>query len=166
VLEATRQAVLQNFRAIFTSQEWHIYIALVVTAHSTRDLAARARIEDALADSEAQFLTTMADFYQLMGEALGFRLRNPEYSFQHLAAAGAALVEGLALRQILAETQRNSPTSRKRQQRDIDLDGLISSPLPGPGMDGEPADWSLAAIAFLGIIDAFVEPDPDFSSTQ
>jgi AcrR family transcriptional regulator len=163
VLEAVRQAVLQNFRAIVTSQEWHIYIALVATARSTRDDAARARIEEALADSEARFLTTMTDFYQLMAEALGFRLRIPNYSYQHLAAAGAALVEGFALRQILAEAQRTDAAHRKRQQPDIDLGGLISSPLPGPGIDGEPADWSLPAIAFLGIIDAFVEPDPDFS---
>jgi hypothetical protein len=162
VLEAARQAVLQNFRAIAASQDWHIYVALVATVRFTRDDAARTRIEEALADSEAMFLTRMADFYQLMAKALGFRLRNPNYSYQHLAAAGAALVEGIALRQILAEAQRNSLTSRKRQQPDINLGGLISSPLPGPGIDGEPADWSLAAIAFLGIIDAFVEPDPDF----
>ena len=37
VLEAARQAVLRYFRAIVTSREWQIYIALVATAGSARD---------------------------------------------------------------------------------------------------------------------------------
>jgi AcrR family transcriptional regulator len=163
VLEAARQAVLRNFRAIVTSQEWQIYIALIATARSTRDDEARARIEEALGDSEAAFITRMADFYQLMGDALGFRLRSPAYSYTHLAAAAAALVEGLALRQVLAEARRDNPESRTRQHQNLDLEKLISSPLPGPGIDGKPAVWSLAALAFIGILDTFVEPDPNYS---
>ena len=105
----------------------------------------------------------MAEFYQLMGDGLGLRLRSPAYSYTHLAAATAALVEGLALRQILAEAQHGNPGSRTHQHQNLDLEQLISSPLPGPGIDGKPAVWSLAALAFTGILDTFVEPDPDYS---
>jgi AcrR family transcriptional regulator len=163
VLEAARQAVLRNFRAIVTSREWQIYIALVATARSARDDEARARIGEALGGSQAAFITRMAEFYQLMADGLGLRLRSPAYSYTHVAAAAGALVEGLALRQILAEAQRGNPGSRTRQHRHLDLEQLISSPLPGPGIDGKPAVWSLAAIAFTGILDTFVEPDPNYS---
>jgi AcrR family transcriptional regulator len=161
-LEAARQAVLRYFRAIVTSREWQIYIALVATARSARDDQARARIGAALGGSQAAFITGMAEFYQLMADGLGLRLRSPAYSYTHLAAAAAALVEGLALRQILADAQRGNPGSRSHHPH-LDLEQLISAPLPGPGIDGKPAVWSLAALAFTGILDTFVEPDPSYS---
>ncbi len=105
----------------------------------------------------------MAEFYQLMGDGLGLRLRSPAYSYTHLAVATAALVEGLALGQILAEAQHGNPGSRTHQHQNLDLEQLSSSPLPGPGIDGKSAVWSLAALAFAGILDTFVEPDPDYS---
>ena len=88
---------------------------------------------------------------------------SPAYSYTHVAAAAAALVEGLALRQILAEAQRGNPGSRMHQLPHLDLEQLISAPLPGPGIDGKLAVWSLAALAFTGILDTFVEPDPNYS---
>jgi AcrR family transcriptional regulator len=42
------------------------------------------------------------------------------------------------------------------------MDGLLNAPIPGPGMNGEPAQWTLAALGFLGVVDAFLELDPDF----
>jgi len=129
-LEAARQAVLRYFRAIVTSREWQIYIALVATARSARDDQARARIGAALGGSQAAFITRMAEFYQLMADGLGLRLRSPAYSYTHVAAAAAALVEGLALRQILADAQRGNPGSRTHQHPNLDLEQLISSPLP------------------------------------
>ena len=162
-MEAARQAVLRYFRAIVTSREWQIYIALVATARSARDDQARARIGAALDSSQAASITRMAEFYQLMADGLGLRLRSPAYSYTHVAAAAAALVEGLALRQILADAQDGSPGSRTYEHPHLDLEQLINSPLPGPGIDGRPAVWSLAALAFTGILATFVEPDPNYS---
>jgi hypothetical protein len=42
------------------------------------------------------------------------------------------------------------------------VDALLNAPLPGPGLDGKPAEWTLAAFAYLGVVDAFIELDPDF----
>jgi AcrR family transcriptional regulator len=42
------------------------------------------------------------------------------------------------------------------------VDGLLNTPIPGPGLNGEPAQWTLAALSFLGVVDAFLELDPDF----
>jgi AcrR family transcriptional regulator len=42
------------------------------------------------------------------------------------------------------------------------VNGLLNAPVPGPGLNGEPAPWTLAAFAYLGVIDTFIELDPDF----
>lgn len=36
-------------------------------------------------------------------------------------------------------------------------------PVPGPGTDGKPAPWSLAAFAYMALLEAFLEPDPDWT---
>ena len=43
------------------------------------------------------------------------------------------------------------------------VDRLLNVPIPGPGLHGEPAEWSLAALGYLGVLDAFLELDPDFT---
>ena len=40
---------------------------------------------------------------------------------------------------------------------------LLNAPLPGPGLNGETADWTLVSYAYLGLVDGFVELDPDFT---
>ena len=62
-----------------------------------------------------------------------------------------------------ADAQRGSQGSRTYQYPHLDLEQLINFPLPGPGIDGKPAVWSLAALAFTGILDTFVEPDRNYS---
>lgn len=42
------------------------------------------------------------------------------------------------------------------------VNGLLNTPVPGPGLDGKPAEWTLAAFAYLGVLDKFLEPDPDY----
>jgi len=42
------------------------------------------------------------------------------------------------------------------------VNGLLNTPVPGPGLDGKPAKWTLAAFAYLGVLDSFLELDPDF----
>ena len=42
------------------------------------------------------------------------------------------------------------------------VDSLLNAPIPGPGLHGQPAEWTLAAFAYLGVLDAFMELDPDF----
>jgi len=43
------------------------------------------------------------------------------------------------------------------------VNGLLNAPVPGPGLHGGQADWSLAGLAYLGVLDAFMELDPDFT---
>ncbi len=43
------------------------------------------------------------------------------------------------------------------------MDALLNTLIPGPGLDGKPTGWTLAAFAYLGVLDAFLELDPDFT---
>jgi hypothetical protein len=42
------------------------------------------------------------------------------------------------------------------------VDALLNAPIPGPGLHGRTAQWTVGAFAYLGLIDAFAELDPDF----
>jgi AcrR family transcriptional regulator len=160
ILEAIRQTIKLNLETLTGSDEWRIFLALAATARSTPDPVTRSRVEKILGETEKRFVTKMSEFYLGMAEVLGLRLRAPgHYRFEHIAVAGAALLEGLALRQLLAEGL-SSPG--EGHGGDPYLRDIIDSPVPGRGVTGETADWSLAAVAFLGIVDAFVEPDPDY----
>ena len=92
-------------------------------------------------------------------ERLGLRMRHPAYCVQHLVAAGAALLHGLALQQALKLDTDGQLVSAGPHGTDRPLGGFISEPIPGPGFNGVPADWSVAAIAFMGLVDAFLEAD-------
>lgn len=151
--EAVRLGVLRNLRAVTTSRERQIFTALVTTLDSIRGDRTRQRIRAALERTETDLIGRMSEFYRQLCATLGLRPRRPEYTFPHLAAAGAALVEGFALRARIAQ-QPESPQWT--------LNTLLSEPLPGPGIDERPADWHPAAVAFLGLVDTFLEPDPNF----
>lgn len=146
--EAVRLGVRRNLQAVVDSRERRIFTALGATLDSLRDNEVRQRVRAELERTELNLLTKMTEFYRDVTTALGLRPRHPSYTLQHLAAAGAALVEGFAL--------------RARVAAEGTFADVIGGPLPGPGLDGQVADWTPAAIAFLGLLDTYLEPDPDF----
>ncbi len=83
----------------------------------------------------------MTNFYADMALILGLRLRSHVESDETVAAAGAAVIEGLGLRQLLTPD-------------------VVNRPLPLEEAGG-PQEWHLAARAFLGIFDELVEPVDD-----
>lgn len=84
----------------------------------------------------------MAGFYDDMAIILGLRLKPHVASYETLAAAGASVVEGLGLRQMLTNAVVNQPLHIKDES-------------------GENKEWHLAAVGFLGVFDQLVEPIPD-----
>lgn len=152
--EAIRVGAEQNYGHIASDPRWKIYIALIATSGGARDPATRARVAAALAESDGRFTANMASFYDLMGGLMGFRPR-PSCSYDHLAVAGAAVVEGLALRRVLVATAESSDGDDPRTR----LAALVTERVRGPGLDGD-ADWSLAALGFLGVFDVLIEPVP------
>ncbi len=108
------------------------------------------------------FIDEMAEFYGHVMARLGLRFKHAAYTPRHLAVAGAGLVSGIALRRVLAQAGTHPPEADAPPLLDWSLYDLVEGRLPGPGVGQDVHDWSVAGLAFLGIVDAFTEPDPDF----
>lgn len=141
VAEVVRRAAEQNYRTVIASDEWRTYVALTATVASMSDEAGRERIRAALNHAEATFIDRMAHFYSVMSDFLGFKLKEP-FTYWHLAATGAAVVEGLSLRRTVGVT-------RVDERLDIVA-------------DGQTKQWALAAAGFKAVLDSMIEIDPDY----
>lgn len=134
--EAIRLGARRNFDALLESPSWQTYVALNVALPVLDDEDAR-QVQGALQAAERHFITSMATFYDKSLPVLGRRTK-PGVTTSMIAAAGAAVVEGLANR-LVSNGQ------------------LISTPIMMPGMDGELVEWHLAAVGFLAIMEALTE---------
>jgi hypothetical protein len=168
LLEVVRVTSAGNYQALSESRPWRLHMALVATLGSTRSGAARARIATSLESAQARSRDSMVALFGFLATRIGLRLRDPERTVEHLQLAGGLLVQSLALRNAQVRAAIGDPAQDLAQGPPADVaaavhvDGLLNAPLPGPGLHGETAPWTLAAFAYLGIIDVFVELDPDF----
>jgi AcrR family transcriptional regulator len=164
--EITRVTVTRNYAGLSESTPWRLHMALVATLGSTRSGEARKRIAAALEDSQRRSRQLMVTVLAQLAALVGLRPRSPAYTLDHMALAGGLLVQCLALRNVQIQAATGAPEGPGlASASDTALvDGLLNDPLPGPGLDGEPAEWTLAAFAYLGVIDAFMELDPDFTA--
>jgi AcrR family transcriptional regulator len=153
--EVIRLAVARNYQALSESQAWRLHTALITTLGSSRNSTAREKIVAALEEAQSQSRGSMVALFGHLAGVLGMRLRDPERTAEHMMLAGGLLVQGLALRNVQVQAIAGTSDGSK-------VERLLNVPVPGPGLNGEPAEWSLAAFAYLGIIDAFAEFDPDF----
>jgi AcrR family transcriptional regulator len=163
--EITRVTVTRNYAGLTGSTRWRLHMALVATLGSTRSGEARKRIAAALEDSQRRSRETMvAVLFQLAG-VVGLRPRHPAYSLDHMALVGGLLVQCIALRNVQVQAAIGAPEGPGlASASDTALvDGLLNDPIPGPGLHGEPDEWTLASFAYLGVLDAFMELDPDFT---
>ena len=109
----------------------------------------------------------MAAVLGQLAALVGLRPRDPAYTLDHLALAGGLLVQALALRNVQIQAAVGAPEGpgmASASDRAV-VDSLLNTPMPGPGLHGQPADWPLAAFAYLGVLDAFMELDPDFPAS-
>jgi AcrR family transcriptional regulator len=162
--EVTRVTVTRNYTALTESTPWRLHMALVATLGSTRSGEARNRIAAALEDSQRRSREWLvAVLGQLMG-VLGLRLRDPARTLDHVALAGGLLVQSMALRNVQVQAAAGAPggPGMAGASDTAMVNSLLNDPIPGPGLHGQGADWTLAAFAYLGVVDAFMELDPDF----
>ena len=166
--EITRVTVTRNYVGLTESTPWRLHMALVATLGSTRSGEARRRIAAALEESQQKSRQMMVAVLGQLVALVGLRVRDPAYTLDHVALSGGLLVQSLALRNVQIQAAAGAPdgpgTASTADTADTArVDALLNAPVPGPGLHGRPADWSLAAFAYLGVIDAFMEPDPDFT---
>ena len=136
------------------------------------------------ADGLPEFFAHQRAHHQVVD--LGLRLKDPAYTYEHVQMAGGLMVQAMALRNVQVQVALAEPpaaagqggqddgglpgedTAGEKTEGVLDLtepryvDGLLNGPIPGPGLDGQPAPWTLVTLAYLALVDAFMEPDPDF----
>ncbi len=154
--EVVRVSVALNYELLSESVHWRLHTALIATLGSTRSGEARRKIAAALEEAQSVSRDAMVELFGFLASALGFRLRDPGRTAEHMQLAGGLLVQGMALRNVQVRTAMGDT------EEVVHVDALLNAPLPGPGLNGEPAEWTLAAFAYLGVLEAFVELDPDF----
>lgn len=158
--EIVRLATARNYAALTDSVAWRLQTTLIATLGSNRNVAAREKIATALEDAHTRSRDSMVGMFGYLAGVIGLRLRDPERTAEHMMLAGGLLVQSLALRNVQVQVAiADTPDAAH-------VDGLLNAPIPGPGLDGKPAQWTLAAFAYLGIVDAFAELDPDFVPPQ
>jgi hypothetical protein len=171
--EVVRVACARNYEELSGSVPWRLHMALLATLGSTRSGQARRRIAAALEDSQLRSRQSIVALLSHMVALLGLRLRDPAYTLDHVQLAGGLLVQAMALRNIQVQTvlapPDNDPATTADMAGELDLaepryvNGLLNTPIPGPSLTGEPVPWTLVTYAYLGLVDAFLEPDPDFT---
>ena len=174
--EVVRIACTHNYDELSASMPFRLHMALLATLGYTRSSAARRRIAAALEDSQLRSRESIVALLRTLTHVLGLRLRDPSYSLDHVQLSGGLLVQAMAMRNIQVRAVL-APDGGTVPDGDEDEDGdgpalaepryvndLLNAPLPGPGLDGQAAEWTLVSYAYLGIVDAFLEPDPDFKA--
>jgi AcrR family transcriptional regulator len=143
--EVVRRVVPASLRDLSKSTHWRSFVALTATLLSLDQDDGGHEIRERLLGSERRLLRGMAEFYSEMAAVLGLRVRATFANGDYLAlvTVGAAMVEGMALRRILMPEGQGDDEI-------YTLDEAIVR------------DWSLPAIAFMSVVDAFMEPDPHY----
>ncbi len=173
--EVVRLSVARNYTALTESLPWRMQMALMATLGSTRSGMARRRIAAALEDSQRRSRESLVAVLGQLSQVIGLRLRDPAYTLHHVQLAGGLVVQSLALRNVQVQAALGMTESASDDAAEPDgaapngasdtafVNVLLNGPVPGPGLDGKPAEWTLAAFAYLGVLDKFLELDPDFT---
>ena len=157
IREVLRVTTTGNYRTLSESAPWRLHMALVATLGSTRSGEARKQIAAALEDSQRRSRDSLVTVFDILAKVIGLRMRDPAWSASHMQLAGGLLVQSMALRNLQVQAALDNESADATL-----VDTLLNTPLPGPGLNGEPAEWTLAAYAYVGLFEAFVELDPDF----
>jgi len=183
--EIVRVVATHNYATLTDSVQWRLRMALIATLGSTRGTTARQRIAAALGDSQRAARESMVAILGQLSAVLGLRLRDPAYTLDHVQLAGGLFIQSLAMRNVQVQAALATPHGELAAPGPAApgpagpgpgpagaeltgaadatvVDGLLNVSIPGPGLHGEPTEWSLAALGYLGVLDAFFELDPDF----
>lgn len=137
--EVVRVVLTHNADAMHDSPDWQTYMALSASVLSLPEKR-RERVREALREAEEKMMAAMVEFHAAAFHALGRRMR-PGLDLRQLVTAGSSMIEGLV--------------SRRRIGAPV-VDQVVLR----PGVDGEPVEWTLVALAYLTIIEGMTERVP------
>lgn len=135
--ETIRRAVRQNHDLLAGSARWRTFRALSMSLDGFPP-EERAVLAERLQLIQSTYLRVMAECYQRVFDRFGVRLR-PGLDIHHLTAAASSALEGVAT------TRAFGPT-------------VPDEVLTLPGLEGEPVEWHLSAVAFVALVDGMTEP--------
>lgn len=155
LVDVIRTAAEYNFDVVTASSKWRTYAALSTTILSWPEGEARTRVLDALRASELAFVETMESFYRNVLPTVGYRLR-PLFrgDYQPFVVAAASVIEGLGI------VRATVPALVEAHFETLGVEEAAAE--HAAGVDS----WSVAALAFMGVVDAFIEPDPVFNADE
>jgi AcrR family transcriptional regulator len=153
--EVVRVTTKRNYQALSESGPWRLHMALTATLGSTRSGEARQQIAAALEEAQLRSRESMVALFGYLMTEIGLRLRDPAWTADHLQLTGGLLVQSLALRNLQVQAADGAFEASA-------VDALLNGPLPGPGLNGETVEWTLVGHAYMGLLDGFVELDPDY----
>jgi hypothetical protein len=78
-------------------------------------------------------------------------------------AAAAAGADGTATDEARGDAAAGVADAPEAPAAAVAVNALLNDPVPGPGLPGERPEWTLVGLAYLGVIDAFMELDPGFT---
>ncbi len=107
--EVVRLAAARNYDELSGSAPWRLHMALIATLGSTRSGAARRRIAAALEDSQTRSRESIVALLGYLADALGLRLKDPAYTYEHVQMAGGLLVQAMALRNVQVQAALAEP---------------------------------------------------------
>jgi AcrR family transcriptional regulator len=137
MLEMVRVGVATNLEAADASEFRRSYWTLASGVPSIAPGLIRDAAIITVTRIEASFLTAMASFYETLLGLIGLRLRDP-FTPRHIAVLTNSIVDAF--------------THRFELDRDI-----VETVFMGPGIDGEPAEWTYAAWSIASAIDGMTE---------
>lgn len=144
--EMVRVGVSTNLEAAAASEFRRSLWTLASAIPSIAEGPARDAAVATVREIEKSFLSAMTTFYATMLGLVGLRLREP-FTSRHIAVLTNTIVDSFVRR--------------------FELDPTITrSVFPGPGIDGEPAEWTYAAWSIAGAIDGMIEHDEDPAPDQ
>ena len=150
----------RNYQALTESAPWRLHMALIATLGSTRSGEARKQIAAALEEAQLRSRESMVALFGYLMAEIGLRLRDPAWTTPSTCSSRAAC---WCSRWRCATSRSRRPTARSRPAGRGDRAGAAQRAVPGPGLNGETAEWTLVGYAYLGLVDGFVELDPDFT---
>jgi AcrR family transcriptional regulator len=160
--EVIRLSVSSNYHA-HLNPRYRMHAALRAAVGSSQHINARGELATTLEKVILQSRARMVVLIQECMRVLGYRLRNPEWTAEHLQTATAAMIQGLAVFHDITQAAADC-RNEKGPPDNSSPDPIINASLLGPGINGEPAEWTLVALAYLAIVDCFAEPDPDYET--
>lgn len=170
LVDVIRTAAEYNFTVVTASSKWRTYAALSTTIMSWPEGEARTRVLDALRASELAFVETMESFYRNVLPTVGYRLR-PMFrgDYQPFVIAAASVIEGLGIVRATVPALVEAHFDALGDEESGAASDAEGAAAPGAdaAMQGGHADtWSVSALAFMGVVDAFIEPDPEFHADE